>query len=516
MTGVNICFISKEMPPFYYGGIGVQFQVLMRFLRDLGHTIHFVTRQPDALPDGWQKEHYYGISVHFATDTQTPPNGHRALDYARVVASAVHRLTQTAPIELIIAAEFGAESFGLLTHPPHNNAGKEIPVIVTLNGPSPEILHSNGRTPTAYDRVVCAMEDAVILQARMLISPSRRLWSELTARLQLKQAHRISPNFCDLSVFKPTHQSETGPRKRIVYVGRLQRVKGVDLLIEAFTRIATEMPDCELVMIGRDLEWPEYQTTFAAYWSARLPTALLDRIQFLGPLPPADVAKELGRAWIAVFPSRWEAFGIAALESLSMGVPVIVSEGTGLAEVVGKGYPLTVAAPERVESLSEQIAKVLRDAELRDRLANQALARAEDLQRDATEQWRLAISEIDSVQNVQTSPAAAAFEPVFAALNDYIAERDRLASMRLDESKERDDRIRLLEFELISRDQLIAERDKQIARSDDTILAKDELLDLRWSELQHLTAEVHLRDELIEAKDKWIEHMTREVEAKRD
>lgn len=537
MAGVNICFISKEMPPFYYGGIGVQFQVLMRFLRDLDHEVYFVTRRPEILPDGWQTDHYHGISVHFAADTQTPLNGHRALDYARLVAGAVHRLTQTTPIDLIVAAEFGAESFGLLAHPPHNQDGREIPVIITLNGPSPEILHSNGRTPTAYDRVVCAMEDAVMSQARMLISPSRRLWSELSGRLRLEQRpYRTIPNFCDRSVFKPAPKSETAARKRIVYVGRLQRVKGVDLLIEAFTRIATEMPDCELVMIGRDLEWPEYQTTFTAYWSERLPAALLARIQFPGPLSPADVAKELGRAWIAVFPSRWEAFGIAALESLSMGVPVIVSEGTGLAEVVGKGYPLTVEAPERVESLSEQIAKVLGDAELRARLANQALARAEDLHRDATEQWRLAISEIDSVQDVQTGPAAAAFEPVFAALNDYIAERDRLASMRLDESRERDDRIRLLDeklkglaIELISRDQLIAVREEQIARSDNTILAKDELLlakdglllakdgllELRWSELQHLTAEVLLRDELIETKDKLIERLTREVEAKR-
>ena len=530
MAAVNICFISKEMPPFYYGGIGVQFQVLMRFLRDLGHAIHFVTRRPEALPDGWQDDHYHGVRVHFAEDTQTPLNGHGALDYARLVAGAVHRLIQTTPIDLIIAAEFGAESFGLLAHPPRNQAGREIPVIITLNGPSPEILHSNGRTPTAYDRVVCAMEDAVMSQARMLISPSRRLWSELTGRLRLKQPHRTIPNFCDRSVFKPAYQREAGARKRIVYVGRLQRVKGVDLLIEAFTRIATDIPDCELVIIGRDLEWPEYKTTFTAYWTERLPPALLARIQFLGPLAPADVAKELGRAWIAVFPSRWEAFGIAALEALSMGVPVIVSEGTGLAEVVGKGYPLTVEAPERIEALSEQIAKVLGDVELRARLANQALARAEDLHRDATEQWKLAISEIDSVQNVQTGSAEAAFEPVFAALNDYIAERDRLASTRLDESRERDDRIRLLDekvkdlaIELISRDQLIAAREEQIARSDKTILAKDrlllakdELLDLRWSELQHLTAEVHLRDELIEAKDKWIEHLTREVEAKRD
>ena len=104
-------------------------------------------------------------------------------------------------------------------------------------------------------------------------------------------------------------------------------------------------------------------------------------------------------------------FGIAALEAISMGVPVIVSEGTGLAEVVGAGYPLTVEAPERIESLSEQMSKVLRDAELHDRLANQALARAQDLYRDATEQWRLAISEVDSVGNIQTGPAVAPFEP---------------------------------------------------------------------------------------------------------
>jgi uncharacterized protein (DUF3084 family) len=235
------------------------------------------------------------------------------------------------------------------------------------------------------------------------------------------------------------------------------------------------------------------------------------------------VAQELGRAWIAVFPSRWEAFGIAALEAFSMGVPVVVSEGTALVEVVGEGYPLTVQEPERIEPLSALITKILLDAELHARLVQQALTRAEDLCRDAAEQWRLLISQVDSVPNVQTGRAATAFEPVLASLNDYIAERDRLASTRLNESRERDDRIRLLDeklkslaAEMISRDESIATRDQQIAKSDDSILAKDRLLELRWSELQHLTAEVLLRDELIEAKDKAIERLTRGVEAKRD
>jgi hypothetical protein len=192
MAALNICFISTEMPPFHYGGIGMQFYVSMRFLREEGHTIHFVTRRPEYLPGGWQKEHYDGIAVHFAADAGTPLSGHSGLAYSALVADAVHRLTQSACIDLIVAAEFGAESFGLLTHPPRNDAGKEIPVIITLNGPSPEILNSNGRIPTAYERVICAMEDMVIEQARMLISPSRRLWSELSSRLRLElQRYRI-------------------------------------------------------------------------------------------------------------------------------------------------------------------------------------------------------------------------------------------------------------------------------------------------------------------------------------
>jgi len=528
MSGFSVCFISKEMPPFYYGGIGIQFQLLMRFLQGLGHKVYFVTRRPEGLSCGWRETSYDGIDVHFASSAETKLNGHVALEYSFLVADAVHRLARTTTIDLIVAPEFEAESFGLLVNPPRRQDGQPIPIIITLNGPSVEILHSNGRAASPYDRVICAMENAVISSAGVLISPSSQLWSELSGRLHLEpRAHWIIPNFCDRSVFNSRGGILTPSTERIVYVGRLQRVKGVDLLLEAFISVAAKLSDCELVIIGRDLLWPEYQMTFTKYWCERLPRTLLDRIRFVGSTSQENVAKELGQASVAVFPSRWEAFGIAALESLSMGVPVIISQGTGLAEVVGSGYPLMVDVSQGAESLSAQIIGFFEDKGLRSRLAQEAINRAEEMYRVATEQWRLVVSQ-ELLGHVDTTSHSTGLEPVFAALNTYIGERGSLLDVRSRESEERDriiaqqhddiqrrdQTVAKLTAELLARDQLIVARDERATNANKVILAKDRLVEQQQAELRDLTTEVATRDALIQAKDHSIEHMTGEIAAR--
>ncbi len=135
---------SKEIPPSYYGGIGIQFQLLMHFLQGLGHKIDLATRRPEGLSCGWRETSYDGIDVHFASCAETKLNGHVALEYFFLVAVAVHRLAKTTTIDLIVAPEF-EESFGLLVNPPRRQDGQAIPIIIALNGPSVEILHSNGR-----------------------------------------------------------------------------------------------------------------------------------------------------------------------------------------------------------------------------------------------------------------------------------------------------------------------------------------------------------------------------------
>lgn len=76
---------------------------------------------------------------------------------------------------------------------------------------------------------------------------------------------------------------------------------------------------------------------------------------------------------VCVFPSRYEPFGIVALESMAAGTPVVVSDVGGLGSVVESGRTGFTAYPENIDSLADAIVRVLHDTVTSTRLAEQAL-----------------------------------------------------------------------------------------------------------------------------------------------
>ncbi len=114
------------------------------------------------------------------------------------------------------------------------------------------------------------------------------------------------------------------PGRGGVYVGRLAVEKGVGLLLDAWR----ELGGAFLTIVG---DGPEAE-------SLRTRSAGLPNVRFTGALPPEGVRAELSRAAFAVAPSLCdETFGLSAAEALAHGRPVVVPEGTALAELVEEG-----------------------------------------------------------------------------------------------------------------------------------------------------------------------------------
>lgn len=125
---------------------------------------------------------------------------------------------------------------------------------------------------------------------------------------------------------------------RIVYVGRLDATKGLLVLLDAFARL--QAPDAELVLVGG--------------WSTR---AMRRRVQasMAGDprirLAPGDPLPILHRADVYVHPSYEDGFGYAPVEAMACGVPVIVTEDTGMKEYVRdgeNGYVVPTGQPETI------------------------------------------------------------------------------------------------------------------------------------------------------------------------
>jgi glycosyltransferase involved in cell wall biosynthesis len=148
-------------------------------------------------------------------------------------------------------------------------------------------------------------------------------------------------------------------------VGRLVEGKGVDVLIDSFSRIATALPDATLTIAGdgpkrRELERRAKRSNAGS------------RIRFIGHVPHSSINEVYERSDIVVFPSTYpESTGRSALEAAMVGRPVIAARSGGLVEVIGQERGVLVR-PGDVEELAREMIALANDRERRARLAGAA------------------------------------------------------------------------------------------------------------------------------------------------
>lgn len=143
-------------------------------------------------------------------------------------------------------------------------------------------------------------------------------------------------------------------------VGRLRRLKGQDLLLEAFARLVAARPDALLVLVGDGPLEPELRRRTAEL-------GLADRVVFAGYRP--DARAVMAACDVVALPSRHEAFGWVLAEAMAEGAAVVGLEAGGIPEVVTHGVTGLLTPPEDVEALGAALVKLATDEALRRDLA---------------------------------------------------------------------------------------------------------------------------------------------------
>ncbi len=160
--------------------------------------------------------------------------------------------------------------------------------------------------------------------------------------------------------------------RTIICGGRISPVKGTDLLIAAFARLAEHHPGWELRIHGS----ARADRLAAAQHLVRT-HGLHDRVRLLPPTPRFDL--ELAKASVCAVPSRHEAFGMVIIEALQAGVPVVAFDcPVGPAEILTDGRDGLLVLPQDVDAFARALDRLLQDAELRHGLAAAGHRRAAD------------------------------------------------------------------------------------------------------------------------------------------
>ena len=124
--------------------------------------------------------------------------------------------------------------------------------------------------------------------------------------------------------------------RMMLFVGRIQPLKGADIATEAFISIAERFPDLFLVMVGGP-SGPKGQEVMDQIWRKVNSAGLSDRVYFVAPQRHEILSSYYRAADVSIVPSRTESFGLVALEAAACGVPVVASAVGGLKTLVQHG-----------------------------------------------------------------------------------------------------------------------------------------------------------------------------------
>ena len=154
--------------------------------------------------------------------------------------------------------------------------------------------------------------------------------------------------------------------KIVFFVGRLVQEKGLHILLQAVPQILAAVPKTKFIIAGKG---PALETLRG---QAR-ELGVEQRLYFTGYIDDTTRNALYQSAVVAVFPSLYEPFGIVALEAMAAKVPVVVSDTGGLSDIVDHGITGLKCYPANVDSLAEQIIKLLQDTAYAQQLAENAL-----------------------------------------------------------------------------------------------------------------------------------------------
>lgn len=186
----------------------------------------------------------------------------------------------------------------------------------------------------------------------------------------------------DLAKFDPTRvdrsrvRGELGVRAEelvVGIVGRIQRSKGYPEFLAAAQRLVREFDRLRFLLVGEATRGEEAEA--AEILGLIDSYGLRDRVIVAGFR--ADVPRMLAAMDVFVFPSHAEAFGLALIEAMAMARPVVSSNCDGVLDIVVDGETGLLVPPRDVSELTNCIARLLRDSELRHRFGRAGRARVE-------------------------------------------------------------------------------------------------------------------------------------------
>ncbi|MDA6070215.1 N-acetyl-alpha-D-glucosaminyl L-malate synthase BshA [Flavobacterium sp. AC] len=328
-----------------FGGSGVVATELGLELARRGHEIHFITySQPVRLALLNPNVHYHEVNVPEYPLFHYQP-------YELALSSKLVDMVKLYKIEVLHVHYAIPHAYaGYMAKQMLKNEGINLPMITTLHGTDITLV---GNHPFYKPAVTFSIN-----KSDYVTSVSQSLKDDTLKLFKIKNKIRVIPNFIELDKMAkdpqaPCHRYVMAKENEriITHISNFRKVKRIPDIIKIFYNIQKEIPS-KLMMVG---DGPEKEKAEVLC----MELGIYDKVIFFGNSNEID--KILCMTDLFLLPSETESFGLAALEAMACGVPVISSNSGGLPEVNFDGFSGYLSDVGNVDEMAANAIKILKD-----------------------------------------------------------------------------------------------------------------------------------------------------------
>lgn len=378
---LKICFLSQDYPPKEVGGIGVWTHELATALAAKGHEVTVVTKGHNHNTVDFED----GVWVHRVVPVWHPNRNEPELpdvaqvikDYAYTVYDEVMRINVIRGLDIVSSPIWDLEGIACV-------ANGKIPTVVSLHSTFKLVLPTKPEWTTNkeyFDGHIAKMikgEEWVLKKASHILANSHAIVNDIESSYHLSiDRHKLSivPHGIE-SVDQTLFIKEKKDTINLLFVGRFENRKGIDLFLNIIPKLFEENSNLDIDLVGNnDVVVGNNLTLKDMFLNKYKSAGWINKVRFHGVVDSAKLNQHYRNCDIFIAPSRYESFGLIFIEAMRWAKPCIGINVGGVGEVIQNNVSgILINSPDEDE-LFNATKKLIENKPLRESIGLNALNR---------------------------------------------------------------------------------------------------------------------------------------------
>ena len=371
MKPLRICLVSKEYPPEGKGGIAKYVHLLAHGLSQEGHDVTVIAGPTEnwsgtcSSPSSSHGPHLYHVENRRLP--LPPPVRRKArgiwnqLERSWAVDREIARLERSqGPFDVVEMPNWGAEGLCYCFRP-------RAPLVIRLSTPLAQVSKLKGQQSGRMGlRLACFLESLPVRRGSGIIAHSQFIARYCVELYRVAgTVSFVIPLGMEYQAPPPTVLERDERAATILYVGRLERRKGIERLLHTIPEVIRSAPHCRFVIAGADIGEAPLGKAYQEYFESFATPEARRATDFLGHVEERALSQLYANCDIFVAPSLTESFGLIYLEAMAHAKPVVAFRTGGVPEVVVHNETGILAELGNVHELANALIGLIKKAEMR-------------------------------------------------------------------------------------------------------------------------------------------------------